>query len=82
MLNRRVATPRDLYEISHSAEVSAGIFKGDLQHAVLRRGRRISRTPGGRTPPPPAAGIFRVRVVPGKSPSGRHSAVFWVVREC
>ena len=29
----------------------------------------------------PLAGIFRVRVVPGKSPSGCHTAVFWVVRE-
>ena len=55
---------------SRSSDRSSRAAPGaaDLERA-LREDRR------------PLAGIFRVRAVPGKSPSGCHTAVFWVVRE-
>ena len=58
-----------------------GMFTGDLQHASrAAQGAADLGRPAGEHRRP-LAGIFRVRVVPGKSPSGCHTAVFWVVRE-
>ena len=81
MLTSSGATPRDLLRRSLSAEVSAGIFTMALQHASrAAQGAADLGRPAGEHRRP-LAGICRVRVVLGKNPSGRHAAVFRVVRD-
>ena len=85
MLARRVAPPRDFLQKFlpsrdlKSLEKTRDVHNGFTTRRAALGAADLERPAGGDRRP--LAGIFRVRVVPGKSPSGCHTAVFWVVRE-